>query len=435
MSPEINGIIGIGIMLLLMFINVPVGICMALIGFIGYSWIAGLHAGLSLGGLSVVSTVDDFNFAVLPLFLLMGEFGEISGMTKDGYRAANIWLGHLPGGLAMSSIVGSAAFSALSGSSMACAAIMSRIALPSLLEHKYKPHLAVGSLAAGATLGNLIPPGVLYIFYAIMAQASVGQLFIGSVIPGIVLALMYVIQIWIQCKIDPSAGPRGAKTTWKQKVLALRDAAALIFVFFLVMGGIEFGIFTPFEAAATGTLFVFIYSVLRKTVSGQNLAEAFQSTTVTVGMIFAVIVGAKIFTSYMAITNLSQSLATWVVNTHFSKVGVVIIIMGSYFILGTAMDTLSMMLLTVPIFLGIINALNIDLIWFGVLVVIQMELASLSPPTGMNIFIVYTMGRDKGITMSTVFRGVTPFCFTMLVLNAFVIAVPQTVTWLVSVMK
>jgi len=356
-------------------------------------------------------------------------------MTKDGYRAANTWLGHLPGGLAMSSVVGAAAFSAISGSSMACTALMTRVALPSLLEHKYKPHLAVGSLAAGGTLGNLVPPGVLYIFYAIMAQASVGQLFIGSVIPGIVLTVMYMIQIWIQCKIDPLAGPRAAKTSWRQKVLALRDTAALIFVFLLVMGGIEFGIFTPFEAAATGTLFVFIYSLLRKTMSGQKLAQAFRSTTITVGMIFAVIVGAKIFTSYMAITNLSQSLAAWVVELNVSKVGVIIIIMIAYFILGTAMDTLSMLLLTVPIFLGIIRALGIDLIWFGVLVIIQMELASLSPPAGMNLYIVYSMGKDKGITMGTVFWGVTPFCFTMLVFNAFIIAVPQTVTWLVSVMK
>jgi C4-dicarboxylate transporter, DctM subunit len=435
MSPELVGVVGVIVLLVLMFLGVPIWVCMGAMGLIGYAVIAGTQRTLSSASMISYSTIADYSFSVLPLFLLMGELADISGMMEDSYDAANIWIGQLPGGLAMASVAGAALFSAVSGSSMVCAATMTRISLPSLLDHKYDTALATGALAAGGTLGNLIPPGIMIVFYAIMSQTSIGKLFEACIIPGILLTVMYMTQIYIQCKIKPSLGPRGDTTSLKQKLFAFRLTWMLALLFAAIMGGIYFGVFTANEAASIGVVGTFIFAYFRRRVNGQNLIQALKTTLKTSGMGFAIVIGAMIFNGFIVVSGLSQALANWIVGLNLSAVGVVICIMLVYFILGTAMDTLSMLFLTMPIFLPIVNAAGIDLIWFGVLAIIQMELSGITPPVGMNIFIIAGMVKERGITMSTIFKGVMPFCLTMLVFNGLVIAFPQIAMYLVSTMK
>jgi C4-dicarboxylate transporter DctM subunit len=435
MSHETVALVVTGAMLFLMFMGVPIAICISATAIGGFAYIYGFDKALALGGMMPYTSIASYTLSLLPVFLLMGEFADISGMMRDSYRAANTWLGNLPGGLAMASIFGAAAFSAVSGSSMACAAIMTRVALPSLLEHKYDPALATGALAAGGTLGNLIPPGIAIIFYCVITEASIGKLLIAVLIPGIILTIMYLVQIYIQCRLNPKLGPRAGGFSVKQKVFAFKDAAPTGILFGLVMGGIWLGIYTPNEAGAIGTVGTLIWAVARRTVNGQTLKQAFKNTLSTSGMAFAVVISAQLFATFIAMSGLSRSLASWVVGLNLSAIGVVILIMVLYFVLGTAMDTLTMVLLTLPFFLPLLNVMHIDLIWFGVLVIIQMELSQITPPVGLNLFVVATMVKERGISLGTVFRGVMPFCYTMLVFNALIIAFPQLAMFLVNQMK
>jgi len=435
MNPELVGIVGIGIMLLLMFLGIPIAVCMASVGLVGYAVLCGTHKALVMVGMVPYSTVASYVLSVLPVYLLLGEFADVSGLMRDSYRAANTWLGNLPGGLAMASISGAAIFSAVSGSSMACAAIMTRISLPSLLdEYKYDPRLATGALAAGGTLGNLVPPGIAFVFYALMSETSIGKLYIAALIPGVILTLMYLVQIYIQCKLNPSLGPRGVRTTWKKKLFATKDVIALAIIFALVMGGIWFGIFTATEGGAVGTVFTFFFALFRRTLNRQILLQVIKNSINISGMAFAIIIGAQIFTCFITVSGLSQALAAWVIDLKLSALGVVICIMIIYFILGTAMDTITMILLTLPIFLGVVNSLGIDLIWFGVLVIIQMELSNITPPVGMNLFVVAGMVKERGISMGTIFWGVLPFCLTMLLFTAIMVAFPQISLFLTKAM-
>ncbi|MFH1031472.1 MAG: TRAP transporter large permease [Chloroflexota bacterium] len=433
MSPEIVGLGTISALLLLLFLNIPVALCLILTGLVGYILINGVsQASFYMTGLWFASSISDYTIAVLPVFLLMGEFADTSGMMRDAFRATNIWLGNLRGGLAMASILGAAAFSAVSGSSMACAALMARVALPQLLEYKYDPALATGALCAGGTLGNLVPPGILLVFYAILVEISLGQLFIACLLPGVLLTLMYMVQIYIQCRIDPTKGPPAASTTWKEKLVASKYMLGVAIVFVMVMGGIQFGVFTPNEAASIGTVITFIYAVIKKTVNGQALIQSFKNTIITTGMICAVIIGANVFANAMAISQLPQMLAVWITDLHLSALGLVILMMIIYSFLGTALSSLTMILLTMPIFLPVLDAYDINLVWFGVLAIVQMELANLSPPVGINLFVVANIAKPKGISMGTVFRGSLPFCVTMLVFNIVLIIFPQISLFLVT---
>lgn len=435
MSSELVGVVGFFFMLLLMFLGMPVAISMIVVGLVGGAILSGIEPTSVMAGVRVASTLRDYTVAVLPVFLLMGEFADISGMMRDAYRWANTWLGNFPGGLAMASVLGAAVFSAVSGSSMACAAIMARVSLPQLLERKYDPALATGALAAGGTLGNLIPPGVLLIFYAVLTEVSLGKLFIACLVPGVVLTLMYLIQIYIQCKLKPSLGPRAGVTSWKEKIRDSKYVVGVAIVFIMVMGGIYLGVFTPNEGASIGTVIVFLYALVRRTLKGQDLFQAFKNTVINTGMIAALLIGANMFNIFAAVSQLPQTLATWLMGLNLSALGIVILIMVIYSILGIPMSALTMLLLTLPILVPVLNAYNVDLLWFGVLAIIQMELANLSPPIGMNLFIVAGIAKPMGISMGTVFKGSLPFCVTMLVFNILLIAVPQIALFLPSMMK
>ncbi len=434
MSPELAGAIAVGILLFLMFFGLPIWISMILVGSIGLSILNGPDKVLSMIGTWVLPTVSDPTFSVMPIFLLMGEFADMSGMLRDAYRSANILLGALRGGLAMASVVGAAAFSLVSGSSMACSALMSRVALPQLLEHKYDPELATGSLAAGGTLGNLIPPGVLLVVYAILTESSLSKLFVACYIPGFILASMYMVQIYIQCKINPSKGPSAGGSTWKDKLFAIKGLIAVFVVFAVTLGGMQSGIFTPNEAASICTVFVFIFALIRRSLNGQNLHAAFKNTLVTTGMALGILVGARIFNVYIALSGLSQMLASWLIELNVSKLTLIILIMVVYFIMGIPMNGMTILMLTLPILLPLLKAYQVDLTWFGVLAIAQCELANLSPPVGLNLFVVAAIAKPKGISMGTVFRGALPFTVTCTVFIALIIAFPQIAMFLVNKM-
>jgi tripartite ATP-independent transporter DctM subunit len=435
MNPELVGAVAIGVMLLLLFLGVPIAICLILVGSVGYTIIVGGNQALMMVALTTSSTLSNYTFAVFPVFLLMGELGDISGMVNEAYTATNTFLGKVRGGLAMASVVGAALFSCVSGSSISCAAVMTRVAVPSLIEHKYDPGLATGALAAGGTLGNLIPPGVILVLYAIMTQVSLGKFFVACYLPGFLLAFMYIVQIYIQCKLNPSLGPSAGSTTWKKKLFAIKGIAPVVVVLIAFLGGIQFGVFTPNEGASVCTVFVFLYALMRKTLNGQNLLQAFKNTLVTTGMALAILIGANIFNVFIASSGLAQALAVWLTDLHLSSLGVVILIMVVYFIMGIPMDPLPMLMLTIPIFLPVLKAYQIDLLWFGVLAIVQFELAQLTPPVGMYLFVVAQMVKANGISMGTVFRGSIPFCVTCVVFLILLIAFPQIALFMVSLMK
>jgi C4-dicarboxylate transporter DctM subunit len=435
MSPELIGVASLSLMLLLMFLGIPIAISMAFAGVVGYISIDGPQNAMAMLGVLSYPTIASYTLSVLPAFLLMGEFADVSGMMEDSYRAANTWLGNLPGGLAMASILGAALFSAVSGSSMACAAIMARIALPTLLDYKYSPTLAAGALAAGGTLGNLIPPGMGIIFYCMMTETSIAKLFAACLLPGILLAVMYMVQIYIQCKLNPSLGPAGGKTTGKQKLLAVKDTWVVVLLFTVAIGGLYAGVFTPTEAGALGAIVTFLYAFMRKKLNRQNVAQSFKNAASTSGMAFAIILGAQILTIFVTISGMSIWLMNIVKEYHLSVTGFIVCTMVIYFILGAAMDAISMLFLTLPFFIPICTALGIDLYWFGVLVIIQMELSGITPPVGMNMFVVAAIGKPRGITMGIVFAGVMPFCLTMLVFTVIIVAFPQISLVLLNFMK
>jgi len=435
MSPELVGVIGMVAMLVLMFLGVHIAVTLALVGIAGYAMIHGVDKGLTMAGMMPFSAIASYNMALFPVYLLLGELADVSGMMRDSFRAANAWVGNFRGGLAMASVVGGGMLAAVSGSSTACTAILTKLSLPSLLEHKYQPKLATGALAAAGTLSNLIPPSIGLVIYAVMSETSLGKLYIATMLPGILLTLMFMIQIHIQCRLNPSLGPPGGSTTLKEKAFAIKYAAPTAILFFIVMGGIWFGVYTANEAGAIGVVGALLYGLYRRTINGQTLTRAFTNTLSIAGMIFAVIVSAEIFSNFVVISGLSQALAGWVIGLNLPPVGVVICIMFVYIIVGTAMDTLTMILITLPFFLPLMNQLGIDLVWFGILVVIQMELSQISPPVGLNLFVVAGMVKEKNISMGTVFSGAWPFCFTMVVFNALIIAFPKIAMYLPSLMK
>ena len=435
MSHELVGGVAVGVMLLLLFIGVPVAICLILVGSVGFAIIVGCSEALKMVALSASSTLSSYTFAVLPVFLIMGELGDISGMMNEAYDATNTWLGKIPGGLAMASVVGASLFSCVSGSSIACAAVMTKVAIPNLLKHKYDSALATGAVAAGGSLGNIVPPGVLLVVYAIMTEVSLGKFFVACYLPGFLLTFMYMVQIYIQCKLNPSLGPATSGTTWKEKLFAIKGIVPVMIVLIAFLGGIQFGVFTPNEGASVSTVFVFLYALFRKTLNGQNLLQAFKNTLVTTGMVFAILIGANIFNVLMAVSGLAQALAVWITGLHLSALTLVIFIMIIYFIVGIPMDPLPMLVLTVPIFLPVLKAYHIDLYWFGVLAILQAELANLTPPVGMYLFVVAQMVKARGISLNTVFRGAYPFCVTCALCLVLLIAFPQISTFMISLMK
>jgi C4-dicarboxylate transporter DctM subunit len=432
MTPIVTGIVGIGILLILLFSRIQIGVAMGLVGFGGFAYLIGF--GPALGVLKTVpyTTFSQYDLSVIPLFVLMGAFAFSSGLSEDLYKTVYKWLGHMRGGLSMATVAACAFFAAISGSSLATAATLGSVALPEMKKYKYDDALATGSIAAGGTIGILIPPSVILIIYGIITQQSIGRLFLAGFIPGILEAVFYMITISILTWINPSLGPRGPKTSFLEKIGAIKGTWEVLILFVVVIGGIYFGLFTPTEAAGVGAFGAFFSTILRKKLTWQNFKESLVDTIKTTGMIFMIITGAMFLGYFLSVARLPSELANFVSGIPVNRYVILALILFVFLLLGCVMDSMAIVLLTVPIFYPVILKLGFDPIWFGVLVVRLTEIGLITPPVGLNVYII------KGISnvpIGTIFRGIVPFLIADLCEVALLIAVPQLSLFLPSLMK
>lgn len=433
MSPLTIGVIGVAVLLLLMFLRMPIGFAMAGVGFLGLVYFRGMDSALSCLGSIPYRTTAAYTLSVVPLFVVMGQFAFYSGLSRDIYSAAYNWIGQLKGGLSMASILACAGFAALSGSSFATAATMGAVSLPEMKRYNYDDSLATGCVAAGGTLGILIPPSIPLVIYGVLVEESIGKLLIAGFIPGILMASLFMVITYGLCKINPNLGPPRAGGSLKEKMTSLGGAWQLLVVFVGMMGGLYAGIFTPTEAGAVGTFLVFFIALVRRRLSWQNVRDSIIETMQITGMIFVILIGAMVFSSFIAFSNLPFELADFLGGLRSSPYLVIVIITVVYVILGCFMDTLAMIVLTVPIFYPLVQAVGFDLIWFGIIAVIMMELGMITPPFGMNVYIIHGIARD--IPLGTIFRGAAPYIVGIVVCTILLIVFPQIALFLPAAMK
>lgn len=420
-------LIGLAILMLSLFVGLPIAWGMLLVGTIGFSYFTGIEAAYSMAAQTAFDTGMSYSFTVLPLFILMGNLVNASGLSRDLYSAANAFIGHMRGGLAMATIMACGAFSALSGSSMATTAAMSRVAMPSMRKYEYDDRLATGSIAAGGTLGILIPPSVIMVVYGILTETDIGKLFAAGFLPGFIALVMYLLTVTLLTTINPKLGKGGEKSSWTQRLHATKGVFAISVLFIIIMGGIYGGVFTPTEAAGIGAFCTFLITLKRRGWQPRLyftvLVEAAQTTTI----MFALVIGALIFTNFLTIAGLPNQLLGFINGLDISPLMVIVVICIIYLILGCFLETMSMVMLTVPIFYPIVASLGFDLIWFGIIVVVAAEISLITPPLGLNIFMIKNVMPD--IPLGTVIRGVTPFVITDIIRLALLVLVP----WIVLV--
>ncbi len=433
MTPVEIGVLGIILMVALFFCGVPIGFSMGIVGFLGFSYLNSLDTAVSVLGSTIYNNFSDYNLSILPLFLLMGQFAFLSGLSRDIYSAAHKWLARLPGGVAMATIGGCAGFAAICGSSAATAATMAMVAYPEMKELEYDPGLATGSIAAGGTLGILIPPSTAFVVYGIVTQTSIGKLLIAGFLPGVLLAVLFILTIYLLVRMNPSWGPQGPRFSLKDKLLSIKDAWGVLMLFIVVIGGLYIGIFTPTEGAAIGAFLAFVIALGRKALSWKDFQRAGFETIATSVMIFIIIFGASVFGYFLALTQIPVVLSQFIVGLHLSRYIVLVFIVAMYLILGCIMEAYSMIILTLPILFPIITALGFDPIWYGVIMVIMIEQALITPPVGMNLFVMQGVAKD--VPLFAIARGAVPFVVAMLVCVVLLAFFPQIALFLPTRMK
>jgi tripartite ATP-independent transporter DctM subunit len=417
-----EALIGLVAMMALSFLRVPIAISMGLIGFLGLWWMRGLGPSMASATTVVYESGFQYTLSVVPLFILMGNFVTRAGMSKELYRAAYTFVGHLRGGLAMATVLACAGFGAICGSSIATAATMTKVAYPSMRDHGYSDELAVGTIAAGGTLGILIPPSTIMVIYGIMTQTNIGKLFAAGVLPGLVAVALLCLGVQYMCWRNPAAGPRAERAGWPERLRALRDVWAVVVLFSVVMGGIYGGVFTATEGAGIGAAGAFFFALARGALDRRALLAVLTDSARTTAMLFVILVGALIFSNFLNYTSMPTDLRALITHWQLSPVTVMVAICVIYVLLGTAMEELSMILLTIPVFFPIVTGLGMDPVWFGIIIVVVVQIGLISPPVGMNMFVVKSM--VPGMTTQTVFRGVWPFVWAEIVLLAILVAFP-----------
>jgi len=425
--------IGLLAMLILAFARVPLAIAMGLVGFAGLWWMRGLNPALA----SVTSTVYEAGFeytlSVVPLFILMGNFVTRAGMSRELYRAAFTLVGHLRGGLAMATVMACAGFGSVCGSSIATAATMTKVAYPSMKGHGYSGQLAAGAIAAGGTLGILIPPSTILVIYGLVTETSIGKLFAAGMVPGLLAVFMMCLTISYITWRDPSSGPAAERSGWAERFDAMKDVWAVAVLFVIVMGGIYGGVFTTTEGAGIGAFGAFIIALLRKSLNVSVTLDILIESARTTGMLFMILVGALVFANFVNFTTLPSDLKSLVSTHNISPVAVMIAICAIYIVLGAAMEELSMVLLTLPVFFPLVVSLGFDPVWFGIVIVLVVMIGLISPPVGMNMFVVRNMLPE--LSTATIFKGVMPFVYTLVVVLALLVAFPQIALFLPQALK
>ncbi len=417
----IEGLLGFGAMFVLMALRVPIAVAMGLVGLVGLGLMRSWPAAMSAVGGEFVD-IGSYTLSVVPLFVLMGNFVTRAGMSRDLYQAAYTLIGHKRGGLAMSTIAACAGFGAICGSSIATTATMARVAMPEMLRYRYAPSFAAGSVCAGATLGILIPPSVILVIYGIMTEQSIGALFAAGVLPGLVATAFYLGASYWVTRRRPDWGPPGERASWAQRRASLARVWSVALLFALVMGGMYGGWFTPTEAAGVGAMGGFLFALARRTLTWAVLQQVLVESARTSAMLFTIVIGASLFANFLNFTELPTALRDFVTGFGVHPLVVITAICLVYVVLGTAMESLSMMLLTVPIFFPLVVSLGFDPVWFGIIVVCVIEISLITPPVGMNIFVLSSV--VPGIPTAAIWRGVIPFVGADLLRMAVLIAFP-----------
>ncbi|MBW1799973.1 MAG: TRAP transporter large permease [Deltaproteobacteria bacterium] len=432
MPPHLIGVLGVVVFLILAILGLPIAFSFATAGFIGIVFIQGLNAGLASLGEAAYSKVASYVLSTIPLFVLMGQFAFHSGISRDLFLAAYKWMGRLPGGLALATTLSCTGFAACTGSSVASAATMGTIAYPEMERFKYSPRLATGSIAAGGTLGILIPPSTIFIIYGIITETSSGDLFIAGIFPGLLLSSLFCAMIYVMCKRNPEMGPPSQSFSWKERFSSLTGVWGMLVLFILVIAGLYAGIFAPSEAGAIGAFGALIIALVRGKLTRSSLLSALKETVRVSCFSLFVLVGAMLFNTFLSITGLPQMLSGWVTSLPFSPIGILILLCIFYVPLGMVIDCLPMILLTMPFVFPIIEGFGFSPVWFGVLVCVLGELSLITPPVGINIYVV------QGVTkapLQEVARGIIPFVIVFLIGIALLIAFPQISLFLPASMK
>ena len=428
-----EALVGLFVMLALSFMRVPIAFSMGLVGFLGLWWMRGVGPSMASATTVVYESGFQYTLSVVPLFILMGNFVTRAGMSKELYRAAYTFVGHLRGGLAMATVLACGGFGAICGSSIATAATMTSVAYPSMSDHGYSDVLSTGAITAGGTLGILIPPSTIMVIYGIMTETSIGKLFAAGLLPGLLAIVLLCLAVRYITWRDPSSGPRAERATWPQRLAAVKDVWAVAALFIIVMGGIYGGVFTATEGAGVGAFGAFCFALARRALDFKSLLQVLIDSARTTAMLFMILVGALVFANFINYTSMPADLKGFVERYEISPITVIIAICAIYVVLGTAMEELSMILLTVPVFFPIIVHLGYDPVWFGILIVIVVQIGLISPPVGMNMFVVKSM--LPGVSTATIFRGVIPFVVAEIVLLGIVIAFPAISLIVPSLMK
>ncbi|WP_342074928.1 TRAP transporter large permease [Yoonia sp. SS1-5] len=424
--------LGFAVLLFLLYIRTPVGIAMLIVGTLGI-WMIRPPAALPTLAREIFSEASNYPLTIIPLFVLMGNLAGVAGLSRDLYTGAHNWLGHFRGGLASAAVVGCAGFSALSGSSLASAMTMGRVSLPEMKRFGYHDGLATGAIAAGGTLGILIPPSAGFVAYAILTEESIGRLFMAGVIPGLMLTLFFIIAIWIVVKLDPSKAPAmSSEVTSAEKWNSLGRASVMIGIIVLTVGGIYSGVFSAVEAAGIGAALTLVVTMLRGKLSWENTRTVFDSTLRATGSVYLILFGAFVFKTFIGFTSVTFVLSSWVEAQGFTGTQVMIAFLIMFIILGMFLDGFAMLVLSIPVVQPILEPLGVDLILFGVLAVIALEMGLISPPVGVNVFIVKSIARD--VPMATIFRGIWPFWFAMLAAIIVILLVPDVALLLPNTM-
>jgi C4-dicarboxylate transporter DctM subunit len=430
MSTDAVAVIGFVSLFTLMLLRVPIGMALGLVGVTGFGYLTSMTPALKIVGHTTMRTVTDFNYAVVPLFLLMGSFATASGMSRELFRAANAFIGHLRGGLGIATILACGGFAAICGSSVATAATFSRVAYPEMRRFNYPESFSAGVIAAGGTLGIMIPPSTVLAIYGIITEQDIGKLFIAGVIPGILAVFMYAATVSIIGWSRPGFLPAGERASWNERVESLRHVWATLLLFAFVIGGLYGGIFTATEAAGAGAGGAYIIGIMRRRLSWKQTLQCLLETTRTTAAVFTILIGALLFGYFLTITQTPQKVTAFLTGLGIGNYGVLTLILIMYLLLGCLMDALAIVILTVPIIFPLIKEMGFDPIWFGIIIVMTVELGLIHPPVGMNIFVIKSVLED--IKISTIFKGVLPFIATDILRLIILVLFPILATWLPS---
>lgn len=436
MSPATMGFIGIGIMLLLFLTRMPVAFAMAVVGFVGFSLLTSVQGGLSMLSRSMYEVFISYDLTTIPLFVLMGQLAFNAGISKRLFSTAYHFFGHIRGGMAMATVSACTAFGAVCGSSPATAATMATVAIPEMKRFGYKDRLAAGAVAAGGGLGMVMPPSVVLIIYGVLTGESIGKLFISGILPAILITILFLLAITITCRRHPEYGPPAEHFPWKTRIRSLTGLIDTLIIFTLVLVGLFRGWFTPTEAASVGAVSVLVLGIVRRQLNWQLIMKSLEETLRTSCMILFLVAGAVVFGKFLAVTRIPFTTASFIGGLDVPPLIIMTLIVLIYFVAGCFMDSLAMVMLTVPVFFPVVISLGFDPIWFGVIIVLVTEMGVITPPVGINVYVVYgvTTGMKQNISLESIFRGIYPFLIATFVGILLLFFFPQIVTYLPSVM-